>query len=376
MTKPDGSDEPDQIDRVRLVRRGKRKIYHADFHFEGRHCRQSLRTSNRKLATNRAKALNAQLTLGTFRQPPRRLKIRESIVEYLTHTEAVGRSAGTINRYRPVLEAYRDWSEARAFPSLKDITATRFEQYLQARRADHEPATVHHEAVIIKQWLKWTVARGNLVDHPLRLCRLSRPPRKYRFVPLWPQIHQMIERAPPAMKVPLAVLAMTGMRSGELRHLRVEDINLKSGWIAIVSRPGFETKTRASRRVPIHPILKELLIASALPKSGYAFCAPTTRQYPHAGRWLNTGTLNQEAKRLAREQGLSTGRKTGGLTLHTLRRFMETHAVNHGIPQRCIDAWLGHAGDRSMGATYYTLTDEQSQTFMRQLPFDRPTPSN
>ncbi len=183
MTKPEHSDEPDQIDRVRLVRRGKRKIYHADFHFEGRHCRQSLRTSNRKLATNRAKALNAQLTLGTFRQPPRRLKISESIEEYLLHTESMGRAVGTLNRYRPVLEAFRDWCESRAFRSLGDISATRFEEFLKARRADHEPVTVHHEAVIIKQWLKWTIARGNLVDHPLRLCRLSRPPRKYRFVP-------------------------------------------------------------------------------------------------------------------------------------------------------------------------------------------------
>ncbi len=375
MTKPDDSDEPERIDRVRLVRRGKRKIYHAEFHFEGRHCRQSLRTSNRKLAMVRAKALNAQLTLGTFRQPPRRLQIRESIEEYLLHTESMGRAVGTLNRYRPVLEAYRDWSEARAFPSLKDITATRFEQYLQARRADHEPATVHHEAVIIKQWLKWTVARGSLADHPLRHCRLSKPPRKHRVVPSWPQIHQMIECAPPTMKVPLAVLAMTGMRGGELRRLRVEDINLKSGWIEIVSRPGLETKTRASRRVPIHPVLKELLRTYAFPKSGYAFCAPTTRQYPNDGRWLNTGQLNRELKRLAGEVGLTTGRKTGGLTLHTLRRFLETHAVNNGIPQRCIDVWLGHTADRSMSSVYYSLTDEASLTFMRQLPFDRPTPS-
>ena len=71
-------------------------------------------------------------------------------------------------------------------------------------------------------------------------------------------------------------------------------------------------------------------------------------------------------------RGPNIGVHFNGLTLHTFRRFMETHAINNGVPQRCVDGWLGHNADKSMGAVYYALSDEESQAFMRRLPLDRP----
>jgi integrase len=41
--------------------------------------------------------------------------------------------------------------------------------------------------------------------------------------------------------------------------------------------------------------------------------------------------------------------------------------VNAGIPQRVVDTWMGHVGDKSMSAVYYHLSDEDSQKFMRNL---------
>jgi integrase len=40
-----------------------------------------------------------------------------------------------------------------------------------------------------------------------------------------------------------ALVAFTGMRSGELQRLRLEDIDLTGNWIHIVSREGVETET-------------------------------------------------------------------------------------------------------------------------------------
>jgi integrase/recombinase XerD len=61
--------------------------------------------------------------------------------------------------------------------------------------------------------------------------------------------------------------------------------------------------------------------------------------------------------------------KDGGLTLHSLRHFFETHTVNAGIPQRVIDRWLPHRSEKSMAAVYYRLRDEEFQAFMRKVPF-------
>jgi len=54
--------------------------------------------------------------------------------------------------------------------------------------------------------------------------------------------------------------------------------------------------------------------------------------------------------------------------------FFETYCVNEGVPQRVVDAWMGHVGDKSMSAVYYHLSDEDSQKFMRNL--ENPFTSN
>ncbi len=67
--------------------------------------------------------------------------------------------------------------------------------------------------------------------------------------------------------------------------------------------------------------------------------------------------------------------RDGGFTLHSLRHFFETFAVNEGIPQRVVDSWLGHRSDRSMAAVYYKLKDEDSQRFMAKVPFGTGLPT-
>ena len=51
--------------RVRIYPRGMKGIYCADFWAEGKHCRVSLKTRNRKVAVDRAVALAGSLQEGT-----------------------------------------------------------------------------------------------------------------------------------------------------------------------------------------------------------------------------------------------------------------------------------------------------------------------
>jgi len=64
---------------------------------------------------------------------------------------------------------------------------------------------------------------------------------------------------------------------------------------------------------------------------------------------------------------LPAGLEEDGYTIHSLRHFFETYSVNAGIPQRVMDAWMGHQGDKSMSAVYYDFRDEESQRFMRKF---------
>lgn len=166
----------------------------------------------------------------------------------------------------------------------------------------------------------------------------------------------------------LAVLALTGMRSGELQRLRKEDVDRQQGWIHIVSRRGSETKTRRSRKVPMHPCLRDLLARHLSGKGEWYLQAEPSCKYPDGGHCICTKKLNDRFLRLLKRLKLPTGRENG-FTIHSLRHSFETICVNAGIPQRVIDTWLGHASDKSMAAVYYRLSDEESQKFMERVPF-------
>ena len=43
--------------------------------------------------------------------------------------------------------------------------------------------------------------------------------------------------------------------------------------------------------------------------------------------------------------------------------------MNAGIPRMAIDTWLGHRSNESMAWIYYGLKGEDSQPFMKKVPF-------
>lgn len=168
---------------------------------------------------------------------------------------------------------------------------------------------------------------------------------------------------------PLAVLAFSGARSGEIQRLWAIDVDLRGNWLKIESRPGAETKSGKPRKVPIHPRLRAVL--ETLPKrsKGYFFTSPPSKRYPDGEHSLNTKRLNELFLEILDGLEIPRGR-VEGFTIHSLRHFMRTFAVNAGVPERVVDIWLGHATDRrSVQATYYHLSDSESLRFMKTIPF-------
>jgi integrase/recombinase XerD len=161
---------------------------------------------------------------------------------------------------------------------------------------------------------------------------------------------------------------MTAMQSGELQRLRPADIDLIGGWVHVVSCPGGETKTRTSRKVPIHARLRGVPEAPPKGKRNFVFTSGPSAKYPGGNNHINVKRLNEQFAGVAGRVGLPVGRN-GGFVVHSLRYFFETFCVNAGIPQRVIDTWLGHRSDRSMGAVYYKLADIDSRAIRDRAPF-------
>ena len=169
----------------------------------------------------------------------------------------------------------------------------------------------------------------------------------------------------------IAVAAFTGRRSGEIEHLLVEDVDFGGNWIHFVSRPGAETKTGNTTKVPIHPRLRKILKQVPKSNSKWFFTAPRSHQFPTGGHHLNMRDINEQFQALLVQLGVPAGKKNGGFTFHSLRSFFKTFCIHAGIPREVVDKWQDHSGDRRPSASdlYYRLSDEDSQTFIKKVPF-------
>jgi integrase len=230
---------------------------------------------------------------------------------------------------------------------------------------------MHNEGVILKTFFEWCAERKLIAVNPLGSRRFRRPRYEPRGGPTLEQVNAVLAITDRELLPIIAVAAFTGRRSGEIQHLVPDDVDLEGNWIQFISRPGLETKTGNSTKVPIHPRLRTILVS--LPKAirQWFFTAAPSVQYPDGGHHLNMRDINERFQKLLKTLKIPAGKKSGGYTFHSLRSFFKTFCINANIPREVVDKWQDHAGDRrpTAGDLYYKLSDERSQHFMKNVPF-------
>jgi integrase len=354
---------------VTIYRRGKRGLWCAEYWRNGQHCRQSLKTTNKKVAVQRGTKLSTELTDGTYVKAPMPVAVGDVSDDYIAFLETKGRARKTITKYKSTLELLVNFLIEHRVTKLGGFTEAHFDKFRATRLADHHRKTVYCETIIIKQLLKWAKKRKLILENPLAEYEVEKPPHEEHACPSLEQVNRILA-ALEAKRIPqVAILAFTGMRAGELQRLKPEDIDLTGRWLNIRSRVGGETKNRKSRKVPIHDRLLPTLRALPSHARPFVFSEPPSKKYPNGDHHLNVKRLNEAFQEVVKRLGFVTGRKNSGLVLHSLRHFFETIGVNAGVPQRAVDNWMGHAPDRSMASIYYKLDGDESQRFMKTVPF-------
>ncbi len=354
---------------VTVYPRGKKKIYVADFFQDGKHRRVSLKTSNLKVAKQKAALLEAEMVTGVHRLAPPPVEFAAVIDQYLGVLATNGRSPRTLVKYRGQLHGFRRFLAVRRVTKLHAVEAVDFDAWREARGKVVKPVTAFDEAVLAKQLFKFAKSRKLIAENPLADIMLQEPPTFPKPAPSLDQLNAILTAADEELRGWLMVLALTGMRVGELQRLRREDVDFAGGWIHICSRPGAETKNKSSRKVPMHVRLQRALESLPPGKHLWFFTATPGSRYPEGGHWIGTAGVNLRLGGVLERLGLPAGRESG-FVVHSLRHFFETYTINANVPQRVVDTWLGHRSDRSMASVYYRLLDHDSQAFMGKVPFD------
>ena len=343
-------------DRVTIYRRGVKGTYTADFWHSGQHVRKSLRTSNQKIAFQRATKLAAELTGGQY-QAEAQTMIPSAVEKYIAYLQIENRAPRTITRYRGELNTFANFAEAGGARKMTGVTMSLLDQYRAERAIDHEPATIYHETVIIKQLFKWARRRGLVTINPIADYELNKPPRKVKPVLTLDQVNATLRQCTVRQGRMIATLAFTGMRVGSLQAIRQDDVDLGGGWITID-----DVKKQQRIKLPIHPRLLTVLKAMPSQPHELLFTAEPSTTFPNGGGSIRPDRLNDYFKAAAARAGIT------GFTLHSLRHFFKSFCVNNRVPERAVDQWLGHS-DGSVRAIYYHLTDEDSKRFMNDVPF-------
>lgn len=273
-----------------------------------------------------------------------------------------------------MLSAFKDFAAVQLVERLDKVKPLLVDRFRQARKPTHAAKSMCNDGTNLKAFFTWCVERDLLKVNPMAAMRFSKPKLHPRGGPDLAAIDTILSLAKEPQRTQMALLAFTGCRAGEMRRLLVADVDFDGNWIRIESRPGAETKSGCSRKVPIHPRLR--LILESLSQSGrqWFFATAPTGQLTTTEQPIDPEKLNEYFKELLTEIGLPAGRDSG-YTLHSLRSSFETICNHARIPQRVIDTWLGHGSDQSMAAVYYRLDDQESQKFIKKVPFGTGKPA-
>lgn len=318
------SQEPIVISlRVKIFPRGKKKIWTAEFHSNGRHCRRSLKTSNLRIAKERASNLDREIAHGDYLPSPSKrmprvsqLSITDAVAQFIAFCKREGRRRKTYRRYEGMLTKFATFAQSCKVIALSGITLPLIDAYQADTQDSLEDVTKHNELANLKRFLFWCKQRSYVQTNPLGERKLCPPKPKSKASPTLEHINAVLEKASAHHRPLLATIAFTGMRSGEAQRLLVEDIDLAGNWIHIVSRPGAETKNGESRKTPIHHRLRRILEALPEKTSGYFFTAQPSLRYPDGGHCINTKHLNDSFKNLLTKLKLPVGGEAG-FTVHS-----------------------------------------------------------
>lgn len=362
-----------RIGRVTISRRGKKGTWNAEYHQGGQHTRKSLHTTYKKEAERLAADINASLISGKTPAPHETTSIGtgEAIDKFITAKQVDGCSSKTLTKYRTELKSFERYAAEDRFFKVQDISAGLYDGYREQRADQIDTYTAYNHGIILITFLKWCHSRKLIRENPLDGYKLTEPRRRHHMAPTLAQVNALLAIADEPIRTILATLAFSGMRVGELQQLRPQHLDLEGGWIHIVSREDWQTKTGNSRRVPIHPRLRTYMLSLPRCKRPLVFSMPTSGDNTNGYQAVDEGKLNDAAKKLAQSIGLPVGRKVGGFVVHSLRHFFLTHCLNARIPKYAVDYWVGHTGDQSVGKLYYGLTDQESQQLMSTVPFDK-----
>ena len=233
---------------------------------------------------------------------------------------------------------------------LRLITKDSVQSFLNAKaQGGSSWKTVKHIRTVFGSILEAAVRDDLLISNPVRRTRLPRRGAEKEKAPIAAEdVTALIDKLAEPSRSIAALLAMTGLRIGELLALRWQDVDLVNGFLAVnqsVYEGHFDEpkSKRSKRRVPLGPDSVEIL--RSIPRkdadpSALIFAA--RKGAPLSRRNM----LNRQLRPACKALGLT------GVNWHWLRHANATLLDSVGAPLGTVQALLGHSSSELTRETY------------------------
>ena len=335
--------------------------YWAQYCLNGKQHQQPLGTPNKATAKRAAYALAERLERGEQRIQDGQTTIRALTDRYFASCQARNRARKTLVKYRGQLDRFAGWCEQQGIRKAKAFTPDdlyAYRTYL-TEQCHLSPKTIYNETIVMKQLFKWATREDHLARNTIGSLRFEkvRSPKQPCFT--MEQVELLLSNAEPWVVPIFSTLAFTGMRIGELRDLRWEDVDLERNVIHICyggsdGRP----KNKEDRFVPIHTKRLRPILQSLPRESDLVFLMPN-------GRRVNEKKLREYLKRLCAECGFDNPRQ---YKLHTFRHFFASYCAQQNLSYKYALEWMGHSSSAILDL-YFTMNDRHSQKAMNSMSF-------
>jgi integrase len=209
--------------------------------------------------------------------------------------------------------------------------------------------TVKHVRTVFGTIIEAAVRDDLLLSNPVRKTRMPRCGPLKEKAPIAPETLQaLIEKLEEPSRSIASLLAMTGLRIGELLAVRWPDVDLQSGLLSVrqtVYEGHFDEpkSKRSKRRIPLGPKCVEILRNLRRPGMDAGTLVFSARNGSPLSR---RNLLNRQLKPACKALGLT------GANWHWLRHAHATLLDSVGTPLGTIQQLLGHSSSEITRETY------------------------
>ncbi len=273
--------------------------------------------------------------------------------------------------YLPVWTRFKKWAEGRGVRHLHDLTPADAAAYFSHLQEESLSAKTirNHRGFLIAMWNALKTQAG-LADNPWATLPAPDAAPSIRRALSTNELKRLFAAsADPEDQVAIALGLFAALRLGDVANLAWSSVRIDEGLIEV--RPHKTAKYGRDVRIPIHPVLRDLLLKMRSSAPAVEWVCPRLHGLYAEARYLASKRI-LDLFHLAKIQthGEKTDRRIKVPSLgafHALRHSFISFAARAGVPQLAVRAIVGHSNAAT--TRLYEHVDEPTlQKAVRAIP--------